>query len=315
MNTSDSVPRLIPVYSCVPRRRRRTAQKRFRRGYSESGSVTQKARACSSLTGLHSLAFARGIQSRVRAAPFALMSWHLPAQPLRRRVLIPFAMLTLATVQVATLVSPHLGATPAFPVKAALAFGGAASIAAGYVADTHPFARLGAANVVTALRLLLTSLVAGLIGEPPNPSVAAFAAAVALVVTSMDGVDGWLARRFGTASAFGARFDMETDALLILVLALLAWLHGKAGVWIVLAGAMRYLFVAASYRWPWMDAPASAEHPAQGGVRPADRRTRCRGVATRVAPCERRRGGRDAGGADLVLWSRRALVTAASCLM
>lgn len=183
------------------------------------------------------------------------MSWHLPAQPLRRRVLIPFAMLTLATVQVATLVSPHLGVTPDFPVKAALAFAGAATIAAGHIADTHPFARLGAANIVTAVRLLLTSLAAGLIGEPPSPSVAAFAAALALVVTSMDGVDGWLARRFGTASVFGARFDMETDALLILVLALLAWLHGKAGAWIVLAGAMRYLFVAASYGWPWMDAP------------------------------------------------------------
>ena len=42
-------------------------------------------------------------------------------------------------------------------------------------------------------------------------------------MTALDGVDGWLARRSGIASAFGARFDMEIDALLILVLAVLAW--------------------------------------------------------------------------------------------
>jgi phosphatidylglycerophosphate synthase len=38
---------------------------------------------------------------------------------------------------------------------------------------------------------------------------------------ALDGLDGWLARRFGLASAYGARFDMEVDGFLILVLALL----------------------------------------------------------------------------------------------
>ena len=32
---------------------------------------------------------------------------------------------------------------------------------------------------------------------------------------------------------FGARFDMEIDALLILALSILAWRHGKAGAWVV----------------------------------------------------------------------------------
>jgi phosphatidylglycerophosphate synthase len=57
------------------------------------------------------------------------------------------------------------------------------------------------------------------------------------------------------ASAFGARFDMETDALLIQVLAILAWLYGKAGAWVLASGLLRYLFVAAGWLWPWLQQP------------------------------------------------------------
>jgi phosphatidylglycerophosphate synthase len=85
--------------------------------------------------------------------------------------------------------------------------------------------------------------------------VAWTAALLTLVAVALDGVDGWLARRTGMSSGFGARYDMETDALLILVLAVLAWRQEKAGAWIVLAGALRYLFVAAGFLWAWMTAP------------------------------------------------------------
>jgi len=54
-------------------------------------------------------------------------------------------------------------------------------------------------------------------------------------------------------SDFGARYDMEVDALLILVLSVLAWQHGQAGWWILLAGLMRYGFTAAGYAWSWMN--------------------------------------------------------------
>jgi phosphatidylglycerophosphate synthase len=78
-------------------------------------------------------------------------------------------------------------------------------------------------------------------------------------VLVLDGVDGWVARRFGTATEFGARFDMETDALLILVLSALCFRYDKAGAWILAAGLMRYAFVGASKVWSWMGAalPAS----------------------------------------------------------
>ena len=40
-------------------------------------------------------------------------------------------------------------------------------------------------------------------------------------------------------SAFGARFDMETDALLILALSVLVWRHAKAGAWVLASGLLR----------------------------------------------------------------------------
>ena len=39
----------------------------------------------------------------------------------------------------------------------------------------------------------------------------------AAAVVALDGVDGWIARRIGRTTVFGARFDMEVDAALMLV--------------------------------------------------------------------------------------------------
>ncbi len=67
-------------------------------------------------------------------------------------------------------------------------------------------------------------------------------------------MDGW---RDDAAqqSAFGARFDMETDAALILILSVLVWQHDKAGAWVIACGLMRYAFVAAGWVMPWMAGP------------------------------------------------------------
>ena len=75
---------------------------------------------------------------------------------------------------------------------------------------------------------------------------------IATTTLLLDGVDGRLARRFDTSSRFGARFDMEVDALLICVLALLAWHFERAGIWVLAAGLLRYIFVAAAVVIPWM---------------------------------------------------------------
>jgi phosphatidylglycerophosphate synthase len=141
-------------------------------------------------------------------------------------------------------------------LKAAACLAGIAGIAATRISKAnHPYAAFGPANYVTAVRALLVAAIAGAIGEPPTPRLAAAVAAVAIVVTLMDGLDGFLARRSRMPSAFGARFDMEVDALLIMALSVLAWTHGKAGPWVLASGALRYLFVAAGWIWPWMERP------------------------------------------------------------
>ena len=66
---------------------------------------------------------------------------------------------------------------------------------------------------------------------------------------------GQVARRTGTASAVGARFDMEVDAVLVLVLS--AHVAGLVGPWVLAIGGMRYLFVAAGWVLPWLRGPLS----------------------------------------------------------
>ena len=148
-----------------------------------------------------------------------------------------------------------LGLSDPYPLRAGALFTVIALMAMGFLYEHDPFERFGAANLVTTARGALVALVAGLIGEPAVPLVATTAFVLSLIAAMMDGVDGWIARRTRTESAFGARFDMEIDALLILALALLAWRHGKAGAWVVASGLMRYAFIAAGWLMPWLERP------------------------------------------------------------
>jgi phosphatidylglycerophosphate synthase len=100
-------------------------------------------------------------------------------------------------------------------------------------------AGLGLANTLTLLRILIVFAVSLVFWRDP-PFFAAGAAAVLI----LDGIDGWMARRFGEASAFGAYFDMEADAYLILMLCLVLYDAGYLGAWVLLPGALRYAFVA-----------------------------------------------------------------------
>lgn len=111
---------------------------------------------------------------------------------------------------------------------------------------------LGPANRVTLARLILVLPLAlapfhpASLDGPGRWWVVAFAG----LALALDGVDGWLARRTGSGSAFGARFDMETDAALILLLSVLVWQEGQAPVWILASGLMRYAFVAGGWLLP-----------------------------------------------------------------
>src|SRR6185437_16653410 len=76
---------------------------------------------------------------------------------------------------------------------------------------------------------------------------------LAAISLALDLIDGWLARRTGTASELGARFDGEVDAFLILALSVYA--APTYGTWVLAIGAARYVFLAGEWLLPWMRAP------------------------------------------------------------
>jgi phosphatidylglycerophosphate synthase len=150
-----------------------------------------------------------------------------------------------------------LGFSDAYPWLATTVVAGILAIAVAGVGRHHPFPRLGPANRVTVLRALVLSFVAALVRELTSTAAAWTAVVLATVVAVLDGVDGKLARSSGMSSAFGARFDMELDAFLILVLSVLVWRHDKAGAWVLAGGLLRYVWVGASAVLEWMRRPLS----------------------------------------------------------
>jgi phosphatidylglycerophosphate synthase len=121
-----------------------------------------------------------------------------------------------------------------------------------HTAGTH---RWGPADTVTLTRLTLAVGVAALATDAvlagrPAPFALTVLAGVALL---LDAVDGQVARRTGTSSALGARFDMESDSFLVLVLSVVV--ATALGWWVVAIGAFRYVFVVLTWAFPWLRAP------------------------------------------------------------
>ncbi|MEO6116151.1 MAG: CDP-alcohol phosphatidyltransferase family protein [Pseudolysinimonas sp.] len=113
--------------------------------------------------------------------------------------------------------------------------------------------RFGPANAVTATRSMLIGVVTAVVVTSFTQPIAALLLTALVVPTlALDAVDGWVARRTGTGTAFGARFDMEADAFLLLVLS--AYDVRMVGGWILAIGLMRYVYVAVGWALPWMRA-------------------------------------------------------------
>jgi phosphatidylglycerophosphate synthase len=112
----------------------------------------------------------------------------------------------------------------------------------------------GPANRVTLGRAILVGAVTALVADSfqSSPPVTLFVGLTAVALI-LDGVDGKVARATGTSTPLGARFDMEVDAFLILVLSV--YVSMSLGPWVLLIGAMRYAFVAAARALPWLNAP------------------------------------------------------------
>lgn len=71
--------------------------------------------------------------------------------------------------------------------------------------------------------------------------------ALCLFALVLDGVDGAIARATHSTTRFGARFDMELDALFMLGLCVAVLALEKAGAWVLALGLLRYAFVAAGH--------------------------------------------------------------------
>jgi phosphatidylglycerophosphate synthase len=181
---------------------------------------------------------------RLASVPFSVsmvVALRFAAAPSRtQRVFWPAGAMAGLSLLLAALVAAGLG-------PAGLAAGVAAGAVLVVLLHRVRPAGLSPADVVTLVRAVLGCGVTALVVDGSTGLLLAATVTVALL---LDGVDGAVARRTGTASAAGARFDMEVDAALILVLSV----HAAAvlGPWVLAIGGMRYGFVAAGRLLPWL---------------------------------------------------------------
>ena len=119
--------------------------------------------------------------------------------------------------------------------------------------------RFGIADVVTLTRGLGVCFLAGLALQALAAGLARHGVLTMIIMgmlcLTLDGVDGRVARARGEATSFGARFDVETDAAMLVVLSLAVAGLGIAGWWVLAIGAMRYGYVATSLVVPALRTP------------------------------------------------------------
>jgi phosphatidylglycerophosphate synthase len=108
----------------------------------------------------------------------------------------------------------------------------------------------GPADLVTLTRATLACGVAALVAASASADVVDALVPLCAVALALDFVDGRVARRTHTASAFGARLDGEADAFLILVLSV--YVARSAGAWVLAMGVVRYAYAVATRLVPWM---------------------------------------------------------------
>jgi phosphatidylglycerophosphate synthase len=125
----------------------------------------------------------------------------------------------------------------------------------------------GVADVVTLSRGLGVCFLAGLALQAWAGDLARHGVLIMIIMgtlcLTLDGVDGRVARARGEASAFGARFDVETDAAMLVVLSIAVAALGIAGWWVLAIGAMRYGYVAMSFVVPALRTPLPYRYSAK----------------------------------------------------
>ncbi|MEZ0577678.1 CDP-alcohol phosphatidyltransferase family protein [Nocardioides sp. MH1] len=184
----------------------------------------------------------------------------VPAAPAARLAPGPLVALALVAAVLAAL-DASVGLGPVGWGVGLLCGAVGSSLVAGALAR-HRARGIGPAGWITSARAALACGVAGLTAEGYLGDAATAAVVVlASVGLALDGVDGQVARRTGTASALGARFDMEVDAFLIAVLSVAA--APVVGAWVLAIGAMRYVYVVATRALPWLRRPLPPRYSAK----------------------------------------------------
>lgn len=191
-----------------------------------------------------------------------------PPYTIRLRIVpsAPVAVLSTASWRAVSFGLLAVGVGLALAVSVSVLSSWAAIIAAGcyLVAAALIGARgrgpvFGLANAITLTRLVGTCWVGGLAVEAAFSGLSVTERALLIGLGAsclvLDGVDGRVARARGEVSEFGARFDMETDTLLLLWLTLTVPLLGVAGWWVLAIPGLRYGYLAASWVVPALRIP------------------------------------------------------------
>jgi phosphatidylglycerophosphate synthase len=165
--------------------------------------------------------------------------------------LMPLAMgLSFALAKAERAAAPEISAL----LSGCLVALGAALVLWGLRVEFYPHDRFGLANAITLARGAGIAALAGLIVAPLDGTGWTIPILAASLL-ALDGLDGRVARKSGLQSRFGARFDMESDVAFALVLALLAWQADKVGLWFLLLGLLRPIYLGAARFWPLLDSP------------------------------------------------------------
>jgi len=99
------------------------------------------------------------------------------------------------------------------------------------------------ANGISVLRWCGIVILA--LGAPRLKGGLFFGGGVLLML--LDGLDGRLARRMGTASDLGEYLDKEIDSLFLLLVCLSLVIKALVGPWVIIIGLSRFLFVVALF--------------------------------------------------------------------
>lgn len=107
---------------------------------------------------------------------------------------------------------------------------------------------MGWPNVISAIRILLAPVLAGLVlWDRPAPAV--IAAALFVLAAATDGLDGYLARRYASTTATGQWLDPLADKLLVAAPVVTLTVLGRFPLWAAVIIVARELAVSVLRAW------------------------------------------------------------------